>query len=69
LPAVLALGIFLPFTKEAGKLLPQHRWLPIGWFALWITATVVHLYSRGFLCFGLGTAAALTKHRWHHREE
>lgn len=45
LPAVLVLGNFLPDAKEVGRLLPQHRWLPFGFYALWITGTAVHLYS------------------------
>jgi len=49
LPAVLALANFLPRPNAAGTLLSQHRWLPTGLFALWITVTGVHLYSLDYI--------------------
>jgi hypothetical protein len=49
LPAALALVNFLPYARETGSLLPQRRWLPAGLFALWITATGVHLYCLNYV--------------------
>jgi hypothetical protein len=49
LPAVLALANVLPRAREAGNLLPQHRWLPTGLFTLWIAVTGVHLYSLDYI--------------------
>lgn len=49
LPAVLALVNVLPRARAAGDLLPQHHWLPLGLFTLWIAVTGVHLYSLDFI--------------------
>lgn len=49
LPAVLALVNLLPRTRPAGDLLPQHRWLPLSLFALWLTVTLMHLYGLDFI--------------------
>jgi len=49
LPAVLALANFLPRERTAGSLLPQHRWLPMGFFSLWIIVTCVHLYGLDYV--------------------
>jgi hypothetical protein len=49
LPAVLALANFLPHARETGSLEPQRRWLPAGFFALWIIATGVHLYCLNYV--------------------
>ncbi|HYG22048.1 MAG TPA: hypothetical protein VEH04_04635 [Verrucomicrobiae bacterium] len=50
LPALLMLGGVLPIAKEVGRsLLPQHRWLPFGFFGLWIAGTAVHLYSLTYM--------------------
>ena len=52
LPAALALANFLPFAygaRPAGDRPHQHRWLPDGLFALWITATVMHVYCLDYI--------------------
>ncbi len=49
LPAVFVMGCFLPIAKEVGTLLPQHRWLPAGFFTLWALGTGVHLYSLNYV--------------------
>ena len=49
LPAAFALANLLPRLTAAGTLLPQHRWLPLGCFSLWITVTCLHLYSLGYV--------------------
>jgi hypothetical protein len=49
LPAALALANFLPHARETGSLEPQRRWLPAGFFTLWIIATGVHLYCLNYV--------------------
>jgi hypothetical protein len=49
LPAALALANFLPHARETGSLEPQRRWLPTGFFSLWIIATGVHLYCLNYV--------------------
>lgn len=49
LPAALALANFLPHARETGSLEPQRRWLPAGFFSLWIVATGVHLYCLNYV--------------------
>jgi len=49
LPAVLALVNLLPYARAAGSLLPQHRWLPLGLFTLWMAVTCTHLYGLDFI--------------------
>jgi len=49
LPAALALANFLPHARETGSLEPQRRWLPAGFFSLWIAATGVHLYCLNYV--------------------
>jgi len=49
LPAVLGLVNFLPRARAAGNLPPQHRWLPLGMFTLWIVVTCAHLYGLDFI--------------------
>ena len=49
LPAALALANFLPHAREKGSLEPQRRWLPAGFFSLWIIATGVHLYCLNYV--------------------
>jgi hypothetical protein len=49
LPAVFAAGNFLPNAKEVGSLLPQRRWLPAGFFALWAVGTAVHVYGLSYV--------------------
>ena len=52
LPAALALANFLPFAygaRPAGDRPHQHRWLPDGLFALWLTATVTHVYCLDYI--------------------
>jgi hypothetical protein len=49
LPAVLALANVLPHARAEGSLLPQHRWLPAGLFALWIAVTGTHLYGLDYV--------------------
>ena len=49
LPAVLALVNLLPRTRPAGSLLPQHRWLPLGLFSLWLAVTLTHLYGLDYI--------------------
>ena len=49
LPAVLGLVNLLPRARAAGDLTPQHRWLPLGLFALWFIVTCVHLYSLDYI--------------------
>jgi hypothetical protein len=49
LPAALFMANFLPHARETGSLLPQRRWLPAGFFSLWIAATGVHLYCLNYV--------------------
>jgi hypothetical protein len=49
LPAAFALANLLPRLPVAGALPPQRRWLPLGWFSLWMTVTCLHLYSLGYV--------------------
>ncbi len=49
LPAALALANFLPHARENGSLEPQRRWLPAGFFSLWILATGAHLYCLNYV--------------------
>jgi len=49
LPAVAATAFFLPQTNRGGNLLPQHRWLPIGIFSLWLVVTGMHLYALDYV--------------------
>lgn len=49
LPAVLGLVNFLPRARAAGNLPPQHRWLPLGLFTLWIAVTGTHVYGLDFI--------------------
>lgn len=49
LPAALSLANFLPHARENGSLEPQRRWLPAGFFMLWIAATGVHLYCLNYV--------------------
>src|SRR6185437_2094218 len=49
LPAALALANFLPHARETGSFEPQRRWLPAGFFLLWIAATGVHLYCLNYV--------------------
>jgi hypothetical protein len=49
LPAALALANFLPHARETGSLLPQRRWLPTGFFSLWIVTTGAHLYCLNYV--------------------
>jgi hypothetical protein len=49
LPAALALANFLPRAVESGSLEPQRRWLPAGFFSLWIIATGVHLFCLNYV--------------------
>ena len=49
LPAASALANFLPHARENGSLEPQRRWLPAGFFMLWIIATGAHLYCLNYV--------------------
>jgi hypothetical protein len=49
LPAALALANFLPHARETGSSEPQRRWLPAGFFTLWILATGAHLYCLNYV--------------------
>jgi hypothetical protein len=49
LPAVLGLVNFLPQARAAGNLLPQHRGLPLGLYALWLIVTCGHLYALDYI--------------------
>ena len=49
LPAVLALVNCLPRARAAGDLLPQHRGLPLGLYALWLSVTCGHLYALAYI--------------------
>jgi len=49
LPAALAMANFLPHAREKGSLVPQRRWLPAGFCALWMSATGVHLYCLNYV--------------------
>ncbi len=52
LPAALALANFLPLAygaRPAGDRPHQHRWLPDGLFALWISATITHVYCLDYI--------------------
>jgi hypothetical protein len=49
LPAVMFSALLLPQPRATGELWPQRRWLPSGFFLLWLTATITHLYSLGYV--------------------
>jgi hypothetical protein len=49
LPALIAVANLFPKPRATGELGPQRRWLPMGFFALWIAATITHLYSLGYV--------------------
>jgi hypothetical protein len=49
LPAAFALGNLLPKFRPQGTLLPQRRWLPTGFFGLWLLATAVHVYCLDYV--------------------
>jgi hypothetical protein len=49
LPALVALGSFVPCARFKGDLIPQHGLLPAGFFGLWIAATCVHLCCLGYV--------------------
>ena len=49
LPAAFALANLLPRLTATGALPSQHRWLPFGWFCMWMTVTCLHLYSLGYI--------------------
>ncbi len=49
LPAALALGNFLPHARERELLPMQRRWFSSGFFALWLAATIVHLYCLDYV--------------------
>jgi hypothetical protein len=49
LPAALAMANFLPHARGTGSLVPQRRWLPAGFCALWMIATGVHLYCLNYV--------------------
>jgi len=49
LPAALALANFLPHARETGSSEPQRRWLPAGFFTLWILATGAHMYCLNYV--------------------
>jgi hypothetical protein len=49
LPAVCALANLLPPPRQSGELLMQRRWLPLGLFSIWFSATSVHLYCLGYV--------------------
>jgi hypothetical protein len=49
LPILFALPNLLPRAEAKGTLLPQHRWLPMGLFTLWIIVTCVHLYALDYV--------------------
>ncbi len=51
LPALFALFNLLPRPRqtETGDLPPQHPWLPLGWFALWLGGSAVHLFCLGYV--------------------
>ena len=49
LPALCALAKFMPLPKESGTLPLQGRWIPMGCFWLWMTATATHLYCLGYV--------------------
>jgi hypothetical protein len=50
LPAMFALVNLLPRARRTGGLsLPQHPWLPVGFFLLWMGVSGAHLYSLGYV--------------------
>lgn len=49
LPAALAMANFLPHARGMGSLVPQRRWLPAGFCALWMMATGMHLYCLNYV--------------------
>jgi hypothetical protein len=49
LPGIIALANCLPRPAQIGDLLPQRRWVPTGIFTLWLSGTIVHLYSLGYV--------------------
>ncbi|HVY69817.1 MAG TPA: hypothetical protein VHH73_07800, partial [Verrucomicrobiae bacterium] len=49
-PVLCGLANLVPLAREnAGSLSPQNRWLPPGWFALWLVGTGMHLYCLGYV--------------------
>ena len=49
LPALCALVNLLTPTQRGRELLPQRRWLPQGFLALWLAGTATHLYCLGYV--------------------
>lgn len=49
LPVVILSAVLLPKPLATGELWPQRRWLPAGFFTLWLAATATHLYSLGYV--------------------
>ena len=49
LPVVCALANLLLDAKPSGALLSQRRWVPPGFFSLWLLGTGVHLYCLGYV--------------------
>ncbi len=49
LPALFALINVLPRPRQSGELLPQHPLLPMGWFALWLGGSAVHLFCLSYV--------------------
>jgi hypothetical protein len=48
-PGLCALGAAIPWSRVAGELWPQRRWLPPGLFSLWLVGTGVHLYCLDYV--------------------
>jgi len=49
LPALILCATLIPKPRALGTLWPQRRWLPLGFFTLWLAATSTHLYSLGYV--------------------
>lgn len=49
LPALIACINLLPRPGAGGGAAPRSRWLPPMLFALWLAATITHLYSLGYV--------------------
>jgi hypothetical protein len=50
MPIFCGLIFFVPWTRAGvGQLCSQRRWLPLGFFSLWLVGTVVHLYCLGYV--------------------
>ncbi len=49
LPLMVGLANLVPNLKPSGNLLPQRRWLPLGFFTLWLAGSTVNLCGLSYV--------------------